>query len=64
MISHFLSQVSFDKSVGPHRDTLLGKYPENNHPLFPDKRIYTDLATNAHFDLTDMRINVWAAHLV
>ncbi|KAF8151377.1 hypothetical protein B0H34DRAFT_861891 [Crassisporium funariophilum] len=61
---HIVEQrLSFDKSIGPHKDALLEKYPEGNNPLFPDKRIYTNNKMNAHWDLTDLELSVWAAHL-
>lgn len=61
---HVVEQrISFDKSVEPHKLALLERYPENNHPEFPNKRIYTNKAMNAHFELTDLKLSVWASHL-
>ena len=39
-------------------------YPIGNHPMFPGKRIYTDQSTGWHWDLTELRLNVWALQMV
>jgi hypothetical protein len=59
-----LLQVNFDKLVNPAREQLEEKYPIDNHPLLPGTRIYSDKKTGAFWELTVMRLNVWASHLV
>jgi hypothetical protein len=59
-----LSQITFDKAVGPKRSELENKYQLDNDPLFPGKRIYTDPSTGFQFELTSGRLTVWASHLV
>jgi hypothetical protein len=54
----------FDKAVGPKRAELEAKYPIDNDPLFPGKRIYTDPSSGFQFDLNTGRLTVWASHLV
>ena len=62
--SYKLSQVTFDKVVGPKQSKLEAKYPIDNDPLFPGKQIYTDPSSGFQFDLNTGRLTVWASHLV
>jgi hypothetical protein len=64
MGSHNSFQVTFDKAVGPKRSALEAKYPIDNDPLFPGKRIYTDPSSGFQFELNSGRLTVWASHLV
>ncbi|CAA7262386.1 unnamed protein product [Cyclocybe aegerita] len=60
---HVVEQrIQFDKAVGPFKQELLAKYPIGNNALFPQKRIYAD-KMGSYWDLTDLRIGVWASHL-
>lgn len=64
MGSHNAFQITFDKAVGPKRSALEDKYPIDNDPLFPGKRIYTDPSSGFQFELTSGRLTVWASHVV
>lgn len=59
-----LSQMTFDQALTPKRMQLEEHYPENNNPLYPNKRVYTEIKTGHAWELTTGRLNVWAAHLV
>lgn len=56
--------MTFDQALTPKRLDLEEKYPEGNNPLYPGKRIYTDVKTGFSWELTSGRMTVWAAHLV
>jgi hypothetical protein len=43
---------------------LREKYPLISHPLFPGKHIYTDPTTGYAWELTPVRFDVWASHIV
>lgn len=56
--------MTFDKAVASHMDALLEKYPLNNHPLYPNMRVYHDTTMKAFFELNETRLKIWASHLV
>ncbi|KAJ7934475.1 hypothetical protein B0H13DRAFT_1855083 [Mycena leptocephala] len=57
--------ATLDVSAAPVMEDLREKYPVGNHPSFPNKRIVTDpKLPDRHWELTDIRIRVWAAHIV
>jgi len=57
-------QERFDKVLAPLISQLKTKYPIGNHPLFPEQRVYKDVATGWFYDLTEARLNIWASHIV
>ncbi|KAJ7858265.1 hypothetical protein B0H14DRAFT_3447395 [Mycena olivaceomarginata] len=50
--------AGIDKSSSAELNELLEAYPINNDPLFPGKRIFHN--ATGYFDLTDIRLCVWA----
>ncbi|KDR71134.1 hypothetical protein GALMADRAFT_102840 [Galerina marginata CBS 339.88] len=57
-------RTHFNQVVGPAVKQLEEKYPIGNHPRFPGKRVFTDSSTGWAWDLTDVRLNIWATHIV
>ncbi|THU93489.1 hypothetical protein K435DRAFT_779831 [Dendrothele bispora CBS 962.96] len=56
-------QLTFDHAMQEHRAQLLAMYPEGNHPLFPQKRVYKDPDSGYCWELTPLRISSWCTHL-
>ncbi|KAJ7868716.1 hypothetical protein B0H14DRAFT_3441023 [Mycena olivaceomarginata] len=52
------NSAGIDNTSNPHFNRLLKKYPIDNHPQFPGKRIYHN--GTGFFELTDVRLRVWA----
>ncbi|KAJ6465258.1 hypothetical protein DFH09DRAFT_1381957 [Mycena vulgaris] len=50
--------AGIDSASNEQFNQLLEKYPINNSPLFPGKRIYHN--ETGYFDLTDIKLRVWA----
>ncbi|KAJ7443369.1 hypothetical protein FB451DRAFT_1413706 [Mycena latifolia] len=50
--------AGIDNASNEPFNALLDKYPVDNSPLFPGKRIYHN--ETGYFDLTDIRLRVWA----
>ena len=58
---HYLQYALTQKSQS-HVLELCTKYPINNAPEYPDKRVFK--IGDRAWELTDLRLKVWAAHLV
>ncbi|KAE9395468.1 hypothetical protein BT96DRAFT_977948 [Gymnopus androsaceus JB14] len=56
-------QEAFDDRVQNEIALLKAKYPIGTHPLYPDKRIYTQPTTGALFELTHIKLSSWANHM-
>ncbi|KAJ7501479.1 hypothetical protein B0H11DRAFT_2275141 [Mycena galericulata] len=57
--------ATLDASAAPVMEQLRERYPIGNHPSFPTKRIVTSTTNpDRHWELTDIRIRVWAAHIL
>lgn len=39
-------------------------YPVGRYPLFPDIRVWHDERMNTYYELTEMRVKVWANSIV
>jgi hypothetical protein len=57
-LDNALYQVAIDTASKDDLNELLEHYPVDNHPLFPRKHIFHN--ETGFFDLTDMRLRVWA----
>ncbi|KAJ7750717.1 hypothetical protein DFH07DRAFT_961310 [Mycena maculata] len=57
--------ATLDASAAPVMEQLRELYPIGNHPSFPNKRIITSpTQSDRHWELTDIRTRVWAAHIL
>ena len=43
---------------------LAKEYPIGNYPIFPDKRVWKNKTTGSYFELTPIRIKLWATGIV
>ncbi|KAJ7805032.1 hypothetical protein B0H14DRAFT_3485674 [Mycena olivaceomarginata] len=50
--------AGIDNASNPHFNELLERYPVDNHPSFPGKRIFHN--EMGYFDLNDVKLRVWA----
>ncbi|KAJ7460444.1 hypothetical protein B0H11DRAFT_2198948 [Mycena galericulata] len=50
--------AGIDAASNPHLQELLERYPVDNSPLFPGKRIYHN--ETGYFELNDIKLRVWA----
>ncbi|KAJ7694702.1 hypothetical protein B0H14DRAFT_3659967 [Mycena olivaceomarginata] len=51
-------RAGIDNASNPHFNELLERYPVDNHPSFPGKRIFHN--EMGYFDLNDVKLRVWA----
>lgn len=60
-----LIQATLDTAAAPILEQLRERYPIGNHSSFPTKRVVTSKqAPDQHWELNDIRLRVWAAHIV
>lgn len=56
-------QANLSDRSSDARDKLVARYPTGAHPEFPTKAVYKD-PNGRFFELTDLRLKVWSAHMV